>query len=197
MSEFIYYITRTKYEQLCQKPNELRLYLHLQRMVYKGRGYTYISPDSVYYNFYGTNQKKIKPIIRQGVDYLIDNGIILGEKISDDYYQIAESSFDFKGEYFISIPESYIDLILNSSHRSKEDLINYLCFIIGSINKKTGIGHTSMSVIAEKLNKPRRTLSRYSSVLQELKIIYVEQPNAQGGNFNINRYSLYKDRDKI
>lgn len=135
--------------------------------------------------------------------------LILSECISvlfeekGDYFIGNSFSVDGKGS-FTMIDIHDIRCIFNCDIEcDKFSLVRFYIFLLSTINEVDKVGWWTINNIASQLNINTKTVMTYTSVLEELKLIYVHRPNVTIMDVNgepkraNNTYGRYCDRGKI
>ena len=160
----------------------------------------HITVSNINYYLYGDKPTKDRnKFISDTMDSLIKNNYISGEILSPGEYLIYNQNFAANKEHpFIIIDMDIYFLLMRSKLNNKYSLVKYLAILINSfnynidINGKCGIiGHMPISFLATKMRKSHTTISSYTKILEDLKIIYVFRSKDN------NIYSLYKNRELI
>ena len=179
----------------------------------------HINIDSLIFMIYGSNNVGIKTRrnIYAAVNSLIMNNHISGLKQGKDSFVITTGtlSIDKTKEKYTYLFQGDVDKIVKSNFANKVQVFRYYVYLMDSINTKTTvylvdgkfknniIGHQTQEQLSATSGLSTRTIMRYNTILEELKIIYV----CRSGDFSIddkglisqfpNVYGRYVNKDYI
>ena len=166
-----------------------------------------VSLDTVRVVVYGDADLnwKQKKEPKESIERLIEAGVLNGRLIPNvgtvykfDRYELPE--------YYAAFDYNAVQMILRSDHKAKYALLRYFCVLVGSFSnsihvqgKTNIIGTQKLSYYASLLHVDERTIMRYNSALEEMKLIYILHTSGDSEHdfqtFNV--YGRYEDRDLV
>ena len=156
---------------------------------------TNITTQEILYSMNYDNTQYNRRWLNKSISYMIDNGIIPGELVSQNSYQFKKEHMDLKpGQYYICEFKE-IQRILNLEEDcNKIDLAGYYGTLISTISYKYKEGHCYLSVLSDMAEISIDTVSKYNKILENNKFIYMIHSTIKG---KPNYYGLYDDYDSV
>ena len=119
--------------------------------------------------------KKRKKIIKDALDYLIDNGIIEVLDSYGEHYTVVNNFRvnDGTKEPFTIITYEELKAVyaLTSGRTSK--IINYFVKLIQTINSTSKVGWTSIETLANNLDVSTKSVCQWNTLLEQHNLIYI------------------------
>ena len=143
---------------------------------------------------YKMTQKR-KKVIKDAVDYLIDNDIIEVLDNYNDHYTVANNFRvnDGTNEPFVIISYDELKAVyaLTSGRTSK--IINYFVKLIQTINSHSKVGWTAIETLADTLEVSTKTICQWNTILEQHDLIYIHRYDVCKvvGNHSQNLSNIY------
>lgn len=136
-----------------------------------------------------------RKLINQGIEYIIDNELIIGKKVKSNRYCLYRKEISLDSKEYYSIDYKYINSIIKIKDRcNRLDLINYFLIIYNTINHYSHVGFTSIETLSKRADCTVASIVKYNRILQDNHILFIVTSKKQGIS---NRYGLYKDKENI
>lgn len=162
------------------------------------------------YMYVGSNNKRINTSLKNGLECLVNNGIITkittlhGLKININQIKIGmfvslELNLDLDGGNYYKIYENDLDKVLEYLHNkgknvNKFGLIRYLISVYRVVSNQEKFGWLTQSSIT-KLCGASRTITRYNKILQDELNIFIYNNNYISNSKRCSTYfSFYNNK---
>ena len=130
--------------------------------------------------------------ITASLQYLIETKMLLGKRVSKQYYDISNKTFNTTlWEHFTKVDESAIRRIF-SEHKRPFAILRYYLLMLTTIDTKTKVGTWKSETLADLLKIDVTTLTRYYKAMEKLELIYIYR-----GIHSSNTYGRFENKDLI
>lgn len=125
--------------------------------------------NTICHFIYGTVDPGRRPRenICNSISSLLSNELLYGEQLDRSTYKISKKSFNDDGAGFVIITSDEL-FVLNKEHAG---LLHYWCFLVSTLNNKTGKGFASRDHFADLLCTSKKTISTYNARLKEIGLL--------------------------
>lgn len=142
-----------------------------------------------------TNSHSIQERIKVGLKNIVDNGYLDAVKESSHWWRIYMTSYQAQDQGYTAVDASAVRTIVDDEKlRNKPSVVRYYLLLLSTVYTKTRVGIYDQEWFCSILNLTKQTLSKYTQILEDKKLIYVYR----SALMNIsNTYGRYEDEELI
>lgn len=141
------------------------------------------------------NSHSVKDKVKVGLKDIIDNGYLDIVKESPRWWRIFMTSYKVSEEGYTAVEAENIRKIIDDEAiRNKPLIVRYYLLLLTTIYSKTKVGTFDQSWFCDKLKISKQTLSKYTTILEDKKLIAVYRSALKHVS---NTYGRYEDKELV
>lgn len=120
------------------------------------------------------NSHSINYKVKNALKEIISNGYLDITQESSQWWRIFMTSYRVQDQGYVAVDADSVRKILDEEDlRNRPTIVRYYLLLLSTIHTKTKVGTYDQDWFCELLHVSKQTLSKYTKILEKLKLIYV------------------------